>query len=101
MKTLIKKIELESEENCEKKEDKKKENPKKLMKKTEVKNKEECIDLEVKTKMTNLQGLGPETRQGQSPTPSYLGSGDLDRAPRSLAGPGLGAEDTRGQRLLE
>jgi hypothetical protein len=42
----------------------KKENQKKMMKKTKIKKKEDCIDLDEDTRMTNLQGLGPETRQG-------------------------------------
>ena len=79
----------------------KKENQKKMMKKTKIKKKEDCIDLDEDTRMTNLQGLGPETRQGRSPTPSYLGSGDLQRASRSSAGTGLGAENTRGLKVLE
>ena len=101
VKKLIEKIELESEEKYKKEEYKKKENTKVLMKKTEMKKKEDVIDLEVKTRMTYLQGLGPETRQGPSPTSSYLGSGDLARASRSSAGPSLGAEDTRGHKVLE
>ena len=101
VKKLIEKIELESEEKYKKEEYKKKENTKVLMKKTEMKKKEDVIDLEVKTRMTYLQGLGPETRQGPSPTSSYLGSGDLARVSRFSAGPSLGAEDTRGHKVLE
>jgi hypothetical protein len=97
---LIEKIELESEEIYKKEESKKKENVKELMRKTKTKKKEEVIDLKVKTRKTYLQGLGPETRQGRSPTSSYLGSGDLVRATRSSAGPSLRVEDTRGHKVL-
>ena len=102
VKKLIEKIELESEENYKKEESKKKENAKELMRKTKMKKKEEVIDLKVKTRKTYLQGLGPETRQGPSPTSSYLDSGDLARVARSSsAGPSLRAEDTRGNKVLE
>ena len=109
VKKLIEKIEsefeLESEENCKKEESKKKENEKKLVRKTKMKKKEEeniDIDLKVKTRKTYLQGLGPETRQGPSPTSSYLDSGDLARVTRSSsAGPSLRVEDTRGHKVLE
>jgi hypothetical protein len=54
-----------------------------------MKKKEDSIDLKVETRMTYLQGLGPETRQGPSPTSSFLGSGDLAKVTRSSAGPSL------------
>ena len=106
VKKLIKKIEsefdLESEESCKKEESKKKENEKKLVRKTTMKKKEDNIDLKVKTRKTYLQGLGPETRQGPSPTSSYLDSGDLARVTRSSsAGPSLRVEDNRGHMVFE
>ena len=79
----------------------KKENQKKVMKNTKMKKKEDSNDLDDDKRMTNLQGLGPETRHGRSPTPSYLGSGDLDRAARSSAGSGIGAENIRGMKVLD
>ena len=109
VKKLIEKIEsefdLESEESCKKEEPKNKENEKKLVRKTKMKKKEEeniDIDLKVKTRKTYLQGFGPETRQGPSPTSSYLDSGDLARVTRSSsAGPSLRVEDTRGHKVFE
>ena len=101
VKNLIEKIESGTEENLKKKEEMKKENQKKVMKNTKMKKKEDSNDLEDDIRMTNLQGLGPETRQGQSPTSSYLGSGDLDRAARSSAGTGMGEEKIRGMKVLD
>jgi hypothetical protein len=41
---------------------------KKVRKNTKIKKKEDRNDLKDDNRMTNLQGLGPETRQGRSPT---------------------------------
>jgi hypothetical protein len=79
----------------------KKENQKKVMKNTKMKKKEDSNDLEDDKRMTNLKGLGPETRQGRSPTPSYLSSGDLASAARSSAGTSMGAENIRGMKVLD
>ena len=81
-------VDLEKEESCKKEESKKQEDKRKLFRKAEVKKKEDeesniDIDLKVMTRMTNLQGLGPETRQGPSPASSYLDSGNLARGTRS------------------
>jgi hypothetical protein len=79
-------VDLEKEESCKKEESKKQEDKRKLFRKAEVKKKEDeelSIDLKVMTRMTNLQGLGPETRQGPSPASSYLDSGNLARGTRS------------------
>ena len=98
----MQKLELESAENYKQEEVKKKENEKKMSKKTMLKKKEDILDLSVKTVTAFLQGLGPETWQGQAPTLSYLESGDLARVSRSSsAGPSLRVEDIRGQRVLE
>ena len=99
---LIKKIESGTEENARKREEeKKKENQKKVKKNSEMKKKEDKDDLKDETRMTNLQGLGPETRQGRSPTPSYLDSGDLNRVERSSAGTSMRAETNRDTKVHE
>jgi hypothetical protein len=96
VRNMIEKIESGTEMNARKLgEEKKKENQKKVKKNSEMRKKEDNDDLKDETKMTNLQGLGPETRQGRSPTPSYLDSGDLLRVARSSAGTGLRAESNR------
>ena len=96
VRNLIEKIESGTEENVKKKEEeKKKENQKKVKKNSEMKKKEDKDDLKDETRMTNLQGLGPDTRQGRSPTPSYLDSGDLIRVSRSSAGTSMRAETNR------
>ena len=72
-----------------------------MSKKTMMKKKEDILDLSVKTVTAYLQGLGPETWQGQAPTLSYLESGDLARVSRSSsAGPSLRVEDIRGHKGL-
>ena len=96
VRNLIKKIESGTEENVRKQEEeRKKENQKKVKKNSEIRKKEDKDDLKDETRMTNLQGLGPETRQGRSPTPSYLDSGDLIRVSRSSAGTSMRAETNR------
>ena len=96
VRNLIKKIESGTEENVRKQEEeRKKENQKKVKKNSEIRKKEDKDDLKDETRMTNLQGLGPDTRQGRSPTPSYLDSGDLIRVSRSSAGTSMRAETNR------
>ena len=97
---------LESIEDHKQEETKKKENEKKeSRKKVTMKKEEEEVSkkyLSVKTKTAYLQGLGPETRQGPTPTSSNLESGDSSRGSESSsAGPSMMVENNRGQRMLE
>ena len=102
VRNLIKKIESGTEENARKREEeRKKENQKKVKKNSEIRKKEDKDDLKDETRMTNLQGLGPDTRQGRSPTPSNLDSGDLFRVARSSAGTGMRAENNWDSKVHE
>ena len=81
---MIDKLESENDKKID--EEKKKENQKKekkVRKDSKIKKKENKNALEDELGMTNLQGLGPETRQGPSPASSYLDSGNLARGTRS------------------
>ena len=93
---MIDKLESENDKKID--EEKKKENQKKekkVRKDSKIKKKENKNALEDDLRMTNLQGLGPETRRGRSPTPSYLESEDLDMDSRSSAESNMRAEEDR------
>ena len=93
---MIDKIESENDKKI--KEEKKKENQKKekkVRKDSKIKKKEDKNALEDDQMMTNLQGLGPETRRGRSPTPSNLESKDLETDSRSSAVSKVRAEEDR------
>ena len=97
----IESIEDHKQEEAKKKENEKKESRKKVtMKKEEEEVSKKYLSLT--TRIAYLQGLGPETRQGQTPTSSNLESGDSPRVSESSsAGPSMMVESNRGQRMLE